>query len=359
VTPLAVLGAGAGGLATAVELAQAGHEVRLWSRNPATVAPYRRGAVTYRGLLGEGEAKVALVTTKLADALDGANAVVVSLPAFLHGALFADMAELRWARPVVLSPGHTGGALHFRHLFSTRGLPAPPVAELSTLPYVSRVAGDATVSVTGRAHRLRCGTLPGDEEAGSLAEALFACCLEPTDVLASSLSNVNLVLHPPGAVLAAAWVEATGGGFTFYIDAMTPGVARLVDALDRERLEVARLLGHELPVLVEEMARVGTVPGSGGAPWQGTAEAVRRGEANRSILAPSSLAHRYYKEDFAHGLAPFLALADAAGAEVPIARSLLTVGRALVGDEMPPDLDAARLGIDGLDARALMALARR
>lgn len=352
---VAVLGAGGGGLATSVELARSGHQVHLWSRNPATIAPLCSRAVGYRGLLGEGEAKLELVTTELAEALEGAAGAVVSLPAFLHGPLFSDLAALGWTGPVVLSPGHTGGALHLRHVFATRGLRAPAVAELSTLPYVCRVEAPGTVSVSGRARLLRCGTLPGSQEALVLAGELTSCGLEPTDVLSSSLANVNLVLHPPGAVLAAAWVEATQGDFTFYVQAMTPGVGRVLDALDAERLAVARLLGHDLPPLAAEMARVGTAPELAG---QTTAQAVRAGQANRDIKAPSSLAHRYYREDFACGLAPFLALADVAGARAPVARSLLCLGRALVGDQMPPELDAAALGIEGLDGATLTALAR-
>ena len=48
------------------------------------------------------------------------------------------------------------------------------------------------------------------------------------DVLACDLANVNMVLHVPGAVLGAAWVEATRGDFTFYVQGMTPGVARVM-----------------------------------------------------------------------------------------------------------------------------------
>lgn len=356
-TAVAVLGAGAGGLATVVELTQAGHEVKLWHRNPATLAPYMTGTVRYAGLLGEGETKAALVTTDLVQALEGAEGAVVSLPAFLHEALFADLAALACAVPVVLSPGHTGGALHFRNVFARYGVQAPPVAELSTLPYVCRARPSGGVVVTGHAREVRCGHMPGVEEAAKLAAEIFSCSVSFTDVLVSSLCNVNLVLHPPGAVLAAAWVEATAGDFRFYVDAMTPGVGRVLDALDLERREVGRSLGCSLPSLTEEMALIGTVPG-GAVSLGPTAMAVRSGEANQAIPAPASLAHRYYKEDFAYGLAPFLALAGVAGVRAPIAESLLALGRALLGRQMPPDLDAVALGIAGLDRAGLIRLAR-
>ena len=71
---------------------------------------------------------------------------------------------------------------------------------------------------------------------------LYPAAIPEGDVLATSLANVNLVLHTPGAILSAAWVEATGGDFRFYVDAMTPGVVRVIEALDRERRAVAGVL---------------------------------------------------------------------------------------------------------------------
>ena len=46
-------------------------------------------------------------------------------------------------------------------------------------------------------------------------------------MIACDLCNINMVVHPPGAILGAAWVEATGGDFTFYVQGMTPGVIEL------------------------------------------------------------------------------------------------------------------------------------
>jgi opine dehydrogenase len=353
---VAVLGAGAGGLATTVELSQAGCEVQLWTRNQATFGTFG-STIRHAGVLGEGRVEPAAFTTSLPSALAGVAAVLVSLPAYAHGPVFDALADLEVGLPVVLCPGGTGGALHLRAAFSRHGRALPPVAELSTLPYVARVKPEGTLEVTGRAGRLRCGALPGGQQAAKVAGELFASELEHTDVLASSLSNVNLVLHPPAALLSAAWVEATGGDFLFYVDAMTPGVQRVMDALDAERLSVALAYGHELPPLGGEMELVGTAPP--GARGQPTAEAVKAGGPNRSIKAPSSLAHRYYREDFAFGLVPFLALARPAQVPVPVAAGLASVAEALLGPGvMGERIDAARLGITGLDREALLQVVR-
>lgn len=356
---VAVLGAGAGGLSAVVELTRAGHDVRLWNRNPMTLAPHaERRSVRHDGVLGTGEAAPRVMTTDLAEALQGAEVAVVCLPSVAHGALFADLAELKAALPVVLNPGHTGGALHARAVFAERGVPLPPLAEFSTLTYVARVKA-GTVVTTGRAGTVRAACLPGGDEALEHGIRLFRGAAEVPDVLASSLSNVNLVLHPPGAILGAAWVEATGGDFTFYVDGMTPGVARVLEALDEERRAVARAYGHALPGLLAEMTAIGTADPVA-AERGDVVGAVRGGEANRTIMAPDSFAHRYYREDLPYGLLPFTVLARIADVPVPAATALLTLGGAATGEAPAANgLDAARLGLAGLDAEGVLAVVRR
>ncbi|MBL3687440.1 NAD/NADP octopine/nopaline dehydrogenase [Leucobacter zeae] len=356
---IAILGGGAGGLAAAVELTHAGHRVRVWNRNPRRLDPHRDGGIRTRGVLGEGTTMPAAgFTSDLSEALDGAEAVVVCLPSAVHPALFRDLAAARCSVPIVLNPGHTGGALHLRRVFAEQGAALPPVAEFSTLTYVGRVY-DGVAAITGRAGRVRAGALPGGSEALARATELFPGASAVDDVLASSLSNVNLVLHPPGAILGAAWVEATGGDFTFYVEGMTPGVARVVQRFDDERRAVARAFGHELPSLIEEMAGIGTVDDADAVARGDILSAVRGGEANRTIPAPDSLEHRYYQEDFAFGVLPFLALADAAGVATPTAASLFEIANALVPNDLRSGgLDAARLGIAGSSRDALLASVR-
>lgn len=357
---VAVFGGGAGGAAAAVELSQRGYTVRLWNRREETIAPYRAG-IRYEGVLGAGVLSPAVVTTDPREALFGAETVVVCLPALAHDQVAADLASLRIELPLVLNPGHTGGALHFREVFRAAGAVPPPIAELSTLTYVARVDRPTrpdTVVISGRAGRVHLACLPGGERAVEAALELFPAAVPASDVLATSLSNVNLVLHPPGALLGAAWVEATGGDFRFYADATTPGVARVLNALDAERLAVADAFGHRLPNLLDEMTAIGTVDETAA----GTGDlgyAIRSGSANARIKAPDSLQHRYYREDFGYGLLSFTEFAQIGGVKVPLARALLHVGGVLVGGGLIDEgLDAKRLGIEGLDHAGLLAEVR-
>ena len=351
---VAILGAGAGGAAAVAELTAAGHDVVLWNRSEATLAPFAAlGGVGYEGVLGEGLARPSLITADLNAAIAGVQAAVVVLPTFLHAPVARALAEAGWPDdlPVVLNPGHTGGALEFATAYARVRPVLPPIAEFSTLTYVARKYRPDRVTITGRARSVRAGALPGGDGALDAACSLFPGAEKVPDVLAADLANVNMVLHPPGAILAAGWVEATKGDFTFYVDAMTPGIARVMRALDDERRAVARAFGHDLPSLIDEMRRIGTVDNDS----DDFAEAVSGGAANARVKAPDSFAHRYYREDFGHGLLPFMDLAAIAGVETPVARSLFDLASAATGnDYRQGGRTAEAMGVAGLTRTQLL-----
>ena len=358
---VSILGAGAGGAAAVAELTLAGHEVTLWNRSADTLAPFiAGGGVAYEGVLGEGLAVPRLITADMKAAIASADVAVVVLPTFSHAPVARSLAEAGWPadRPVVLNPGHTGGALEFAHAYRGVRADVPPIAEFSTLTYVARKYRPDRVTVTGRARQVRAAALAGGRAALDAACALFPGASPVADVLAAGLANANLVLHPPGAVLGAAWVEATGGNFTFYVEAMTPGVARTMRQLDDERLAVAAAFGHRLPNLIEEMKLIGTVESSV-TDTQDFAAAITGGKANKRIKGPDSLQHRYYREDFGHGLLPFIELADIASVATPVARSLFTLAQALVGiDYRSGGRTAESMGIAGMTRTELIHFVR-
>ncbi len=354
---VAILGAGAGGASAAVELVRDGHEVRLWNRSPETIEGFASAhGIHHVGVLGNGFTPVDLITTQLTLAADGADILLVCLPTLAHAALARSLVDADIVHiPTILNPGHTGGALEFSHVFRRHGLAPPPIAEFSTLTYIARVRSREELVVTGRAKSVRVAAMPGGKSALTSALSLYDCGRPVANVLVTSLSNINMVLHPPGAVLAAAWVEATGGNFTFYVEGLTEGVARVMESLDAERRIVARGFGIDLPSLFDEMQAVGTIECNVDS-GVGLAAAIRGGVANRTIKAPGGFTHRYYQEDLWYGLVPFLALAAIAGVETPCARSLMQLGELAAGPYAPAgQRTAIEMGIAGLDKDALLA----
>jgi opine dehydrogenase len=355
-----VIGAGAGGMSAVAELALAGHHVSLWNRSADTLAPILSAqGVGYEGVLGSGRIRLDVVTTDISEAISKTEAAVVTLPTFTHISVAQTLALAGWGneRPILLNPGHTGGALEFAQTYSKHG-EVPPIAEFNTLTYVARKYSPDIVTVSGRAKGFRAASLAGGGSAIDLAMKLFPGAKVVRDVLYSDLCNLNMVLHAPGAILAAAWVEARKGDFTFYVDGMTPGVVRVMKELDEERRRVGAAFGHDLLSVVDEMKIVGTVDAN--ADSRDFVACISGGEANKKIKAPDSLTHRYYKEDFGHGLVPFVDLAKIAGVETPTANSLLQLANELCDvDFRAGGRTAVSMGISGLSKAELLKKVRQ
>ena len=368
-TRIVVMGGGAGGMAATVDLTLRGFEV-VWWRRTVPQSALQGLRLEYRGVLGEGSMPVRC-TDDLSAAVQGAAGVLVCLPSTAHRDIARHLARVGCEAPVVLAPGHLGGALEVAKVMLDAGAESlPPLAECSTLPYTVRASTAGTeeggagesrpqwmVNITGAASRMLVGCLPGGEDALALALQLYPGATRESDVLAVGLAEVNMVLHPPGAILGAAWVEATGGDFRFYVDGMTSGVASVMARLDEERLAVAAALGYRVSSLMEEMVAIGTVePDADLDDLQG---AISSGSANAAIMAPDSLGHRYYTEDFGNGLLPLVELGQVAGVETPVASSLLTLAAAAGLDKaIAGGRTLERLGLDGLSVEEIISQIR-
>ena len=355
---VAILGAGNGGASAVVELNQRGFETRLWNRSAATLAPFQQaGGIKYTGVFGEGLVKPTLITADLREAIVGVDIILVCLPTLANANIAESLAELgENSIPVVLNPGHTGGALEFVEAFKRNDVTPPPTAEFSTLTYIARKPEPDTVWTTGAAKHIWVAAMPGGESALVGAKELYPNAEAAGNVIATGLANVNMILHPPGAILGAAWVESRGGDFTFYVEGLPDGVGRIMEALDAERLAVAKAYGHDLPDLFAEMQSIGTIESDVDSS-DGLAAAIRAGGANSKIKAPDSLEHRYYREDFWYGIKPFLAFAEVAQVDVPVARSLMNLAVVLAGDAVKTEgRSAAAMGIEGLSRNSLLEL---
>ena len=73
--------------AAAGDFAMQGHDVRLWRRDAAQVAQHRAegSRITVKDSNGRHEVQLALVTTDIAEAVQGAELILCPAPAFAQG----------------------------------------------------------------------------------------------------------------------------------------------------------------------------------------------------------------------------------------------------------------------------------
>jgi opine dehydrogenase len=358
VKTVAILGAGHGGFAAAADLTHRGYSVRLQARNPDRLAALReRGGIDARGIL-QGRIPIALTTTDVAEAVRGADLIMLVVPSVAHEPYARALAPLLDGnQPVFLNPGHTGGGLHFLHELHTSGYHGPiKICETVSLTYVTRMEGPATVGIYSYIKELGFGALPGKhtDELYELIKPLYPDIRKATSVIETALSNMNAVFHPPGMIMNAGWIEHTDGNFLFYKEGMTESIGRVTAAVDAERVAIAKALGVPHVTFLDAFFNAGLTT-KAARDSGNIARACKESAPNATIKSPSSLNHRYVHEDVGYGLVPIAALGRLAGVPTPTIDSLVHIAGLAVGvDYTREGLTLEKLGLAGRTPAELM-----
>jgi opine dehydrogenase len=360
VRSVAVLGAGNGGCAAAADLAMRGFDVRLFNRTRARIEPIiERGGLELAGAAGEGFVELPVVTDDMADALRGAELVMVTAPLLALPTYADSLAKLLPEDGVVfLNPGHVGGGLFLVHeIHRLAGRTDVRTAEISTLSYACRMRGPAGVGVLGVMDALPFAAFPGRhrDELLELVRPLYPGVVPANDVLETAFLDINAVEHPPQIICNAGWVEHTRGEYLFYFEGTTPSVGRVIDRLDEERRAIAAALGVATRPFVEVFHEMGYTTAR--AAEVGTAfAALQESAPNRWIKGPPTLDHRYLHEDVGWGLVPWSELGRSRDVPTPLMDALIALGGALTGrDYRAEGLTLERLGVAGLGPDELPA----
>lgn len=313
-----VIGAGNGGKAMAAHLALMDFEVTLYNRTPENVAAIKqRGGITLKsddpaGPNGFGHLNC--VTSDMKEAIDNGDIVMVVTPANAHYEI-ARMAApyLRAGQIVVLNPGRTLGAIEFNRVLHENGCAGGvTVAETQSFLYASRADGPVQARIFRIKDAVPAAALPATSTPLVLEKlsGAFPQFIDGGDVLQTGINNIGAIFHPTISIFNAGWIEATHGDFQFYIDGVTPTVARLMEVLDRERVTVASAIGVRAVTAREWLKMAYNADG------ENLYEAIHNQTGYRGIKAPATLTHRYLSEDIPMSLVPIASLGNRYGVSV-------------------------------------------
>lgn len=323
-TKFTVIGAGHGGKAMAGHLALMGFPTTLFNRTPERIAAIKaRGGIdlTVNGSDMGGFAPLETVTSDYAQALEGAQVVMVVTPSTAHREVAEQAAaHLRDGQMVVLNPGRTCGAIDFDTALRAAGCRADvTVAEAGTLIYASRSDGPAQARVFRIKEAVPLAALPAtrtESVLNALAPA-YPQFIDGGNVLKTSLDNMGAIFHPALTIFNAGWIEMRHGDFEFYIDGASPSVCRVLDALDRERVTVAAALGVRAQTAQEWLQMAYDARG------EDLYETIHNQPGYYGITGPASLNHRYITEDVPMSLVPIAALGLRYGVSVGAIDSII------------------------------------
>jgi opine dehydrogenase len=322
----AVIGAGHGGKAMAAHLALMGFKVNLFNRTDDHIDIIRkRGGIELESTEGgpHGFGELALVTSKIDDAIQGVEVIMVVLPSSAHAEMARAMApHLKGGQIVVLHPGRTCGALEFVKVIRDNGCQADvTVAEAETFIYASRTDGPAQARIFRIKEAVPLAALPSSRTQcvlDAICDA-YPQFIDGVDVLNTGMNNMGAIFHPALTLLNMGWIEATHGDYQFYIDGVTPSVARVLEVLDRERVTVASALGIRARTSLEWLKLAYDTSGVD------LHEAIHNQPGYYGIKAPATLNHRYIFEDVPMSLVPIASLGKRYGVSVRGMESMIQV----------------------------------
>jgi opine dehydrogenase len=326
----AILGAGNGGYCTTADLTLRGYEVRLYE-TPAfakNIEPIlQSGGISLRGVVGEGFAKPALVTTDIQAALDGADIVLVITTADGHKPIArASAPYLLEDQTVVLVPGCVGGVLEFFQEFIHHGGSSRVVlAETTSLMYAVKKENGNGVWARGTKNYLPLAAFPAHHTKSVIEQLrpIFPQFTAASHVLDSSFNNLNHVVHPPGALMNLGFVESKHQDeWYFYTQGYTPGTGKIGDKLDQERMAVAEAYGISPMSVVEALQQY---YGHQGMAGENLYDLFKDSPIHQHAKGPMTTDSRLLTEDVPYGLVPLASFGRLAGVPTPTMDAVITL----------------------------------
>jgi opine dehydrogenase len=157
------------------------------------------------------------------------------------------------------------------------------------------------------------------------------------------MDNMGAIFHPALTVLNAGRIESTQGDYQFYVEGLTPAVAKVLEALDRERVTVAAALGIRAQSAREWLDMAYNATGAN------LYEAMHNNVGYQGIKAPPTLAHRYIFEDVPMSLVPIASAGQQFGVSTAAIDTIVRLASLIHGtDYRSKGRTMAKLGLANL-----------
>ncbi len=330
---IAIAGTGGIGFASAAWLAQAGHEVRMWS-------PGGRGADGLRGApleatgVFECNTQVAVADSPT-QALEGARAVLIAVPVNGHRAVMdALLPALSDGQTVIVSSMSSLSSLYLFERARERGLDIT-VASMGTTVLTARRTGPAQVRVMTKRTELGVSALPANRSDAALAlcrELFGDVFVADPNTLASALTNINPVAHGPLALFNWTRIERAENWPQYHY--MTPQVAAVITRLDAERIALAAAFGLSVRTIEQHFAKSFGTTSATLADIAAELHAKRGGPPG-----PTDTATRFLGEDVPFGLVFSAVLGTVAGVAMPATQAVVQAASLILGRDLAQEND--------------------
>ncbi len=357
---ISILGTGNGALAVAGDLSFKGFQVALWDDGDFAcnikAIQENDNCIELTGQGTTGNVKIHQVTTDMAEAIADSSMILLIMPSFAFDVTARKLSKhLKPGMKVYICCGSTGGALQIAKVFHDTGiLKDIYIGEFSELPLGCLKTGPTTVRINTVVPYNEFSAFPAKYTEALLPEIreVFGDVRPLRDVLESALANGNIVCHGPVIMCNAAGTEGNPDNH-HYRDGITPSVARVMDAVDAERIAVGKVLGYTILPIAESCTASGYCPKL----LENTYLTMRSSQDFMTAPGPTTLNHRYMTEDIPYSALVVSVLGRVTGIPTPVTDAMITVCSALMGkDYWSEGRTADVLGVKDMNSADILHL---
>ncbi|MBC5622417.1 NAD/NADP octopine/nopaline dehydrogenase family protein [Butyricimonas hominis] len=331
---IAILGAGNGGCAVATDLSLKGHQVSLLKTSNSMHNENYDYLVETKGLISlfeDGRTRTTRLyqVSKDLSLLAEAEVVIIYVQTNYHEALIQRVAPyFKEGQIVIINPGYFSTAYMLKYC-DCAGL---TIVEAESSFIDCRIAEPGIVKVGFRNVRNPVGVYPKQnlEKVRSKLDALDCRLVYLDSLLEASLHNPNMIVHTVGAVMSIPRIEKTQGDYCMYHEVFTPSVWRILEQLDKEKMDVLEALGCKRMPYVEACKYRNSLDDTRDGKEVFFWYAAMPTRAKGPIVVDS----RYIAEDVPQGLVMLESLGKKLNVATPVTFSLIELASYALGRDL-------------------------
>ena len=340
-----VIGTGAGGTLMSVILKSKGYMVKAMDKDPQKVE--KLSSLENWKASGKTEAvgKPDYFSDNAGECISGTDFIMVCTTTDAHAEVAASIANhVKENQVVILNPGHVGGVLNFRTALLSAGCRfLPVICEASDLMFACRTVEPGHTFHSGVKAKIKLASIPS-ENAYRVAEMLspvFPCFEAVDNVLITGLSGGSGMLHSIPCTLNINKIELKEP-FDYYIEGLTPGICRVIERADKERMAVCSELGLTIEPLLDHLKSVY------GMDADNLYDAIQSCVPYKGIKSPMTTGHRFLQEDTLCDLVPTASLGHLLGIPTPTIDMIIKLESIMLGKDFLKDgRTVEKLGLSG------------
>ena len=352
-----VIGCGAGGTTMAAVLKEKGYCVKVFEIDAEKVEKLA-ACKTFRSegfVVAEG--KPDLVTNDIAKAMEDTDIILVPSTTDAHEWIAkAIKPYVRDGQMIVLFPGHMGGALLVSNIL--RDGPNPPdiiVAETNDLLYPCRVKEIGVTLHTGVKEHVGIATVPsGDvDKVMEVLKPIFTNLDRKESIMQTSI-KVYGTLHIIPTLMNVNKMDL-GESYDYYMQGVTPNIAKLIIAAHEEGAAVLAKLGVNAGDMVKGLCKAYHLPDTDDL-WT----AIQSCRPYDGIKNPKTLGHRFVHEELLSGFVPMASLGEELGVDMPVTNMFINMAQIFTGiDYRKEGRTVEKLGLKGKTPEEMVAFLSR